>query len=737
VKKRWEREALTAALAAGLLASCQAKVVPDPVSAGGTVSVCDGVVYATTQIGNRIYIGGDFRTVGTDCGNASTLVTRPFLVAVDAASGALDPGFQPAPNALVRALAPSSDGKLLSGGRHSSFGGTAASALAKLDPASGALVSGFSPQVRNGDVRSIAVTSSRTYIAGDFTSVDGTIRPNVAAVENDGSLDTTLHPVLVNATDAVRARSVAVGGGRLYLAGEFSSVNGTTRYNFASFSLSTGSLTSWNPDVRARGWDVALSPDASMAYVTTADGTSGTCSGEHEAVLALPTNVSGVPPRRWTSTIAPFCLWHTGDVNTVAANSNFVFIGGHLAELGEGGSLLRPSLAALRASDGAVLPFEPNGAGGAFGVLDLAITPSGLLAGGDFLTMGGTPRPRFARFGIGADAHGPTRPAAPRVVERTPGTLSVSWDGARDTTDLNITYRVLRDGAETPVFTTLGPGVPALRYSFVDTSVAVGEQHRYRVVVDDGGFTATGPDSAPVTVTGATTPYRTQVLGDGPGSYWQLGDPEGSATAADASGRGVHGVVLSGATFGAEGVPQLGPDTALQLSGSAPAVASPSSSVGSNRYSVEAWVKTSDSGGGKFFGFGSSQSEPSEMFDRHVWLGSDGRLSFGNRQSNAIRVVGGSRSPVVNDGRWHHVVATLGYSGMHLYVDGVQVDARTDTKRGQNYEGFWRLGGDKLDGWPGTSGLDRYPSGRLDEVAIYGYELPADAVAGHYRAAVG
>jgi hypothetical protein len=384
-----------------------------------------------------------------------------------------------------------------------------------------------------------------------------------------------------------------------------------------------------------------------------------------------------------------------------------------------------------------VLPFEPNGAGGAFGVLDLAITPSGLLAGGDFLTMGGTPRPRFARFGIGADAHGPTRPAAPRVVERTPGTLSVSWDGARDTTDLNITYRVLRDGAETPVFTTLGPGVPALRYSFVDTSVAVGEQHRYRVVVDDGGFTATGPDSAPVTVTGATTPYRTQVLGDGPGSYWQLGDPEGSATAADASGRGVHGVVLSGATFGAEGVPRLGPDTALQLSGSAPAVASPSSSVGSNRYSVEAWVKTSDSGGGKFFGFGSSQSEPSEMFDRHVWLGSDGRLSFGNRQSNAIRVVGGSRSPVVNDGRWHHVVATLGYSGMHLYVDGVQVDARTDTKRGQNYEGFWRLGGDKLDGWPGTSGLDRYPSGRLDEVAIYGYELPADAVAGHYRAAVG
>jgi hypothetical protein len=733
---RWGKGLLGAALTAGTLASCQ-PAKPDPVPAAGTVSVCDGTVYASAQIGSRIYIGGDFQKVGTDCGDASTVVTRPYLVAIDAESGALDPGFVPAPNGLVRALAVDPGGRLVTGGRHSSFAGVAASALAKIDPTTGALVRSFAPRVRNGDVRSIAVTSSRTYIAGDFTSVDGSTRAHVAAVDGVGDLDTSLRPVLANSTDVVRARSMVVGGGRLYLAGEFSSVNGTTRYSSASFTLSNGSLTSWNPNVRARGWDVALSPDASVAYVTTADGTTGTCSGEHEAVLALPTSTNGVPDRLWTTAIAPGCQWHTGDINTVAANGSTVFIGGHLAELGEGGSLLRPDLAALRASDGAVLPFEPHPDGGPLGVLDLTITPSGLLAAGDFLTVGGGPRSRFARFGLGPDAHPPARPAAPRVVERTPGTLSITWDGVRDVTDLNITYRLYRDGEETPVHTTSAPGVPALELSFVDTTVTAGEQHRYHLVVDDGGSPVTGPQSVVATVTGTATPYRTQVLADQPASYWKLGDPAGSTTAADASGRGVHGVALSGATFGVDGVPQLGPDTALRTSGSAPAVAGPASSLSSNRYAVEAWVRTTDDQGGKLFGFGSSQTDLSTSYDRHVWLGTDGRLTFGNLQSADHRTVGGSRSPVVNDGDWHHVVATLGHSGMRLYVDGVQVDARTDTRRGDNYQGYWRLGGDDLNGWSGTTGVDRYPAADLDEVAIYNYELSADAVAGHFHAAVG
>src|SRR3712207_8180436 len=55
-----------------------------------------------------------------------------------------------------------------------------------------------------------------------------------SAVDAGGALDRSLDPVLANVNDVVRARSLAVGGGRLYLAGEFSSVDGTTRYNVRS-----------------------------------------------------------------------------------------------------------------------------------------------------------------------------------------------------------------------------------------------------------------------------------------------------------------------------------------------------------------------------------------------------------------------------------------------------------------------------------------------------------------------
>jgi hypothetical protein len=167
--------------------------------------------------------------------------------------------------------------------------------------------------------------------------------------------------------------------------------------------------------VRARGWYVAFSP-----------------------VVAVPIAVDGVLGGCGRRPSPPGCAWHTGDVNTVAATAEAVFIGGHLAELGEGGSLLRPYLTALRASDGAVLPIEPSGVGGSFGVLDLSVTPAGVRPVGDFLTVGGRPQARSPASASGPNAHGPSRPVAPRVIERTPGTLSVSWDASKNPRNVRV-----------------------------------------------------------------------------------------------------------------------------------------------------------------------------------------------------------------------------------------------------------------------------------------------------------
>ena len=53
-------------------------------------------------------------------------------------------------------------------------------------------------------------------------------------------------------------------------------------------------------------------------------------------------------------------------------------------------------------------------------------------------------------------------------------------------------------------------------------------------------------------------------------------------------------------------------------------------------------------------------------------MGNDGRLNFGARaNASSTRIV---TSPAAyNDGNWHHVVGTVGDSGMMLFVDGVKV----------------------------------------------------------------
>ncbi|MFE5790441.1 LamG domain-containing protein [Rhodococcus erythropolis] len=86
-----------------------------------------------------------------------------------------------------------------------------------------------------------------------------------------------------------------------------------------------------------------------------------------------------------------------------------------------------------------------------------------------------------------------------------------------------------------------------------------------------------------------------------------------------------------------------------------------------------------------------------------------------------------------NDGKWHHVVATLGTTGMHLYVDGTQVAERADTVQAEyRIAGYWRVGGDIITGWPSAPSSSNF-AGAIDEVAVYNSALSSDAVQAHWQ----
>jgi hypothetical protein len=151
--------------------------------------------------------------------------------------------------------------------------------------------------------------------------------------------------------------------------------------------------------------------------------------------------------------------------------------------------------------------------------------------------------------------------------------------------------------------------------------------------------------------------------------------------------------------------------------------------VSPDEFSAEVWFRTTTTRGGRLLGFGAHSARSSRIDDRHVYLSRTGRLTFGIRQNNVRKVITTTRT--YRDGSWHHVVATLSSAGAALYVDGAL--ARSDVRmfKGQDYYGYWRLGGDVAASWPNRGRRNNF-TGDLDEFAVYPVALTAAQVQSHY-----
>ena len=107
--------------------------------------------------------------------------------------------------------------------------------------------------------------------------------------------------------------------------------------------------------------------------------------------------------------------------------------------------------------------------------------------------------------------------------------------------------------------------------------------------------------------------------------------------------------------------------TAYALNGSTSSVSTPRSYANPTTFSEEVWFRTTVAGG-MLIGFGSSQTGASSQHDRKLYLTTTGQLAFGS-YNGATQVI--TSPTAVNDGAWHHTVATMSpTNGMRLYVDG-------------------------------------------------------------------
>lgn len=180
------------------------------------------------------------------------------------ADGLLDASFNPGTgaNGQVHAVFVQSNGQVVIGGSFTMVDGVARSRMARLN-ADGTVDGAFVPGViPSGAVYSVIVqTDGKVVIAGEFSSVNGTNRVRVARLHANGSLDLSFDPGTgPNAT----VFSVAVQGNhKVILGGDFTTVAGTSRNRYARLR-SDGSLdTAFSPGTGADRtvYAVALQPD--------------------------------------------------------------------------------------------------------------------------------------------------------------------------------------------------------------------------------------------------------------------------------------------------------------------------------------------------------------------------------------------------------------------------------------------------------------------------------------------
>ncbi|NIK60626.1 LamG-like jellyroll fold domain-containing protein [Kribbella shirazensis] len=233
-------------------------------------------------------------------------------------------------NASVQGIAVAA-GKAYAGGRFTSVrppgaapgtGEVGQAYLAAFDASTGALVSTFNP-VLNGQVYAVAASAdgSRIFVGGDFTTVNGQTRNRVAAFDTaTGALVTNWKPSV-----SYRVKTIAVSGTTVYFGGSFGLVNGQDRLRLAAVTTDTGALLPWAPAVNGDVYAVDAADDASKVY---AGGQFSSVNGTTQnTVTSLDPVTGAVLPFPGASAVPPPNGSCTSRVKAIDASGDTVYFG--------------------------------------------------------------------------------------------------------------------------------------------------------------------------------------------------------------------------------------------------------------------------------------------------------------------------------------------------------------------------------------------------------------------------
>ncbi len=379
-----------------------------------TPHILNGTVRSITQVGNQIVVGGTFTEV-QNAGSTTKLI-RNNVFAFDAATGVVNPKFNPNPNGTVYKVQAASDGtSLYMGGKFTSAAGAAVSKLIRVDAATGARVTGFKSPTLSGDVRDLEVMGSRLWVAGKFTHVGGRAQKALTTLNaTTGAYDSYFtgvfagvhNPNLLSSRTNVLQISSNPANSQLVVVGNFTTVNGASRSQIAKINTGTTySLSPWSTKLFtspcSSRWEtymsgVEFSPDGTYFVVSTGGaygGLTASMAGVSgcDVVARFAASSSGLSSPTWTAYTGGDTTW------TIEVTANVIYAGGHQSwqnnpggnNVVGPGAVARPGIAALNPVNGMAYSWNPTRTRGV-GVQDMLANSQGLYVGSDTTSIGTT-----------------------------------------------------------------------------------------------------------------------------------------------------------------------------------------------------------------------------------------------------------------------------------------------------------------------------------------------------------
>ncbi len=385
------------------------------------------------------------------------------------------------------------------------------------------------------------------------------------------------------------------------------------------------------------------------------------------------------------------------------------------------------------------------GSTGFSGSLNTALDNNGIVLANDFGNVGGSQyNGSIDEVSVYGTALGPTQisshyqaagynfgtPGAPTAVTATGGAnqASVSWTAPVNTGTSAIsgylimphvggTIRTPTKVAGTQTSATIGNLSGATSYTFTV------------VASNDSGNGPASATSNAVTVTGASYPYSSTILGDGPAAYWRLGENPG-VPATDSAGNGNNGSYTGGFTEGQAGPIVGDPNTAVLFDGMSGHVSVPSSASLDiiNGLSIEAWVNFTTAGTTQLLvNKGDGATPNASAYE----LGFVPATGFVFDTFSGGTMTRAASSTGVTPGQWYHLVGTRTVNGtLLLYVNGRVLGAANDGGGGlNNINAPLGLAGSGL----GTGNNLQPFNGTLGEIAVYPATLSGAQVSNHWQ----